>query len=79
MKKRTTLRPVYTQTFSVDLSKTHSSVDDLVEKVMNLILDYDAHCEKSELGISDREKEELAVCSMIQNKVNSKIRNLMKN
>ena len=48
MKKRTTLRSVYTETFSVDMSTTHSSVDDLVDKLMNVILDYDAHCEKEE-------------------------------
>ena len=57
MKNRTTLKPVYTTSFSVDLSTTHSSVDDHVDKVMNLILDYDAHCEKLEQDIEERDNE----------------------
>jgi len=77
MKKRVTLRPVYTNTLSVDLSKTHTNVDDLVDKVMNLILDYDAHCEKSEQDMSLREKEQLDVCHMVQNKLNSKVKNIL--
>lgn len=77
LKKRTSLRPVYTSTLSVDLSKTHTDVDNLVDKVMNLILDYDAHCEKLEQDISLREKEQLNVCSMVQNKLNSKVKNIM--
>ena len=65
LKKRTSLRPVYTATLSVDLTRTHNSVDELVDRIMNLVLDYDAHCEKKEQEISEREKEEMAVCNMV--------------
>lgn len=78
MKKRVSLRPVYTQTFSVDLSSTHSSVDDHVDRLMNLVLDYDAHCEKLEQDIDERENEQLEICNRIQEKLNLKVKNIMK-
>ena len=72
------MRPVYAETFSVDLSNTHSSVDDHVDRLMNLILDYDAHCEKLEQDIDERENEQLAICNRIQDKLNGKVKNIMK-
>lgn len=48
LKKRTSLRPVFTSTLSVDLSSTNVNIEDLVDSFMNVVLDYDAHCEKEE-------------------------------
>ena len=58
LKKRTSLRAVFHTTLNVDMSSTDANVEKLVDSYMNLILDYDAHCEKKEQEISEREKEE---------------------
>lgn len=47
MKDRTSIKPIYAETFSVDLN-LHHVLEDHVEKTMNLIIDYDATCEKLE-------------------------------
>jgi hypothetical protein len=60
LKKRTSLRPVFHNTLNVDLSGTDSNVESLVDSYMNLILDYDAHCEKEEQEVPVRkEKDDL--------------------
>ena len=48
IKKRTSLRSVFHDTLNVDLSETHANTEKLVDSYMNLILDYDAHCEREE-------------------------------
>ena len=64
---------MYTNTLAVDLSATHTNVDELIDRIMNLILDYDAHCEKSEQDISLRDTDQLNVVSMMQTKLNAKV------
>ena len=45
---------------------------------MNLILDYDAHCEKEEQEVQRRkEKEEIDMYNMIQGRLNNKVTNIM--
>lgn len=46
---------------------------------MNVVLDYDAHCEKEEQEVPQRkEKEELDTYNMIQSRLNNKVSNIMK-
>jgi hypothetical protein len=47
MKERTSIKPIYAETFSVDLG-LEPVLEDHVDKTMNLVIDYDAHCEKLE-------------------------------
>lgn len=47
MKERTSIKPIYAETFSVDLG-LEPVLEDHVDKTMNLIIEYDAHCEKLE-------------------------------
>jgi len=48
LKKRVSIRAVYHSTLSVDMSQTEENVEHLLDKFMNVILDYDAHCEHEE-------------------------------
>lgn len=58
LKKRTSLRDVYHNTLHVDLSQTDNSVESLVDSYMNLVLDYDAHCEREEQETPVRKEEQ---------------------
>lgn len=57
MKKRTSIRDVFNQTLSVDMRPTEVLVQNLVDSFMNLILDYDAHCEKEEQEVPERHEK----------------------
>ena len=51
----------------------------LVDQFMNLVLDYDAHCEKEEQEVQRRkEKEEMDMYNMIQGRLNNKVSNIMR-
>ena len=56
LKKRTSVRPAYQNTLQMNLSNAHTNVEDIVDQVMNLVLDYDAHCEELESQIAVRAK-----------------------
>ena len=46
---------------------------------MNVVLDYDAHCEKEELEVPQRkEKSEMDTYNMIQGRLNNKVSNIMR-
>jgi hypothetical protein len=57
IKKRTSIRDVFNQTLSVDMRPTEVLVQNLVDSYMNLILDYDAHCEKEEQEVPERHEK----------------------
>jgi len=66
LKKRTSLRAVFHNTLSVDMSQTDQTVESLVDSLMNLVLDFDAHCEKEEQEVPQRkEKEDLETYNRI--------------
>jgi len=45
---------------------------------MNLILDYDAHCEKEEQEVQRRkEKDQVDMYNMIQGRLNNKVNNII--
>ena len=73
MKERTSIKPVYAETFSINFGMTHNLLDEHIDKLMNLVLDYDAHCEKLEQDIEERPNEQLSICNAIQNKLNIKV------
>jgi len=47
MKERTSVRPIYAETFSIELG-LEPVLEDHVDKTMNLVIDYEAYCEKTE-------------------------------
>jgi len=66
LKKRLSIRAVYHSTLGVDMSDTDRSVEHLVDLFMNIVLDYDAHCENEENEVPvRREAEELATYNKI--------------
>ena len=47
MRERTSIRPIYAETFSVNLG-LGPLLDDHVDKTMTVVLEYEAHCERKE-------------------------------
>lgn len=72
MKERTSIKPIYAETFSIDLN-LHHVLEDHVDKTMNVIIDFDAHCEKFEQDLQLKTQEQLALCNQIQHKLNTKV------
>lgn len=48
LKKRLSIRSAYHNTLNVNMSDTDARVENLIDKFMNIVLDYDAHCEHEE-------------------------------
>ena len=79
IKKRTSVRPVFGTTFSVDMSETDMHVQHLVDSFMQTVVDYDAHCEKEEKEVPERiEKEQLDIYNAIQSKINGAVANRLR-
>jgi len=61
------------------MSDTDDVVERLVDRFMNVVLDYDAHCENEENQVPiRREQDELDTYNKIQGKLNNKVSNVMK-
>jgi len=61
------------------MSQTDDDVERLVDGYMNLVLDYDAHCENEEKEVPERkERSEVETYNRIQSKLNSKVSNIMR-
>lgn len=79
IKKRTSIRPTFHTTFSVDMSETDLHVQNLVDSFMNTVVEYDAYCEKEEKEVPERiEKEQLDVYNSIQSKINGAVANRLR-
>ena len=79
IKKRTSVRPVFGTTFSVDMSETDMHAQNLVDSFMQTVVDYDAYCEKEEKEVPERiEKEHLDIYNSIQNKINGAVANKLR-
>lgn len=77
MKKETSVRSAFGNSFDIDLSQTHGMIQDTVEKIMTLVLEYDAHCEQMEQDLNLKPGAEVAVHNLVQEKLNAKVMKLM--
>lgn len=79
IKRRTSVRPVFGTTFSVDMSETEMHVQNLVDSFMQTVVDYDAYCEKEEKEVPERiEKEHIDIQNNVQSIINAKVSKILR-
>lgn len=54
LKKRLSIRKQYETTLHVDMTDTMENANQLIDKFMNVIIDYDAYCETEENEVQRR-------------------------
>lgn len=79
LKKRLSIRKQYETTLNVDNTGTMENADQLIDKFMNVVIDYDAYCETEENEVQRRrEQAELSCYTGVQSALNNKVTSKMK-
>lgn len=57
LKKRLSIRRQYEATLNVDMTETMENANNLIDKFMNIIIDYDSYCETEENEVQRRREQ----------------------